>query len=84
MCSCFVGVAASWHKQSVSSYLETSVCSASAQVPEECPESIAELIDECLERPPEDRPSAKEAFEVIKNSMSPELCRAVRPALSPS
>ncbi|BDA46937.1 probable mitogen-activated protein kinase kinase kinase 20 at C-terminar half [Coccomyxa sp. Obi] len=46
------------------------------QVPEECPASIAELIDDCLERPPEDRPSAREAFEVIKKSMSPALCKA--------
>ncbi|CAL8471556.1 g11098 [Coccomyxa elongata] len=46
------------------------------QVPAECPASIAELIDDCLERPPEDRPSAREAFEVIKKSMSPALCQA--------
>lgn len=45
------------------------------QVPEECPAGIERLIDDCMEKPPEERPSAREAFQVIKHHLSPcQVC----------
>ncbi|KAK9811452.1 hypothetical protein WJX72_004105 [[Myrmecia] bisecta] len=38
------------------------------RVPEECPASIAKLIDDCLEIDPEMRPSAKELFYRIRDA----------------
>ena len=37
----------------------------SAQVPEECPAEIEQLIDLCLATEPADRPTAKQAFDII-------------------
>ena len=42
-----------------------------AQVPEECPLAIAQLIDDCLENPPRDRPSARQAYDIIKAALVP-------------
>eukprot|EP00884_Botryococcus_braunii_P009691 jgi/Botrbrau1/18723/Bobra.0386s0046.1 len=36
------------------------------QVPEECPPEVAELIEECLDRFPENRPSAQEVFRRLQ------------------
>lgn len=36
-----------------------------AQVPEECPAEIEQLIDLCLATEPADRPTAKQAFDII-------------------
>lgn len=47
------------------------------QVPEECPAEIEQLIDLCLATEPADRPTAKQAFDII-SSCSPHL-----PALAP-
>ena len=41
------------------------------QVPEECPLSIAQLIDDCLENPPRERPSARQAYDIIKAALAP-------------
>ncbi|KAK9803730.1 hypothetical protein WJX73_008474 [Symbiochloris irregularis] len=38
------------------------------RVPEECPASIAALIDRCQEFEPNDRPTAKEVVQAILNS----------------
>ena len=35
------------------------------QVPAECPQEIAELIDHCLSMEPQSRPSARDVFDVI-------------------
>lgn len=48
-----------------------------AQVPQECPAEIEQLIDMCLATKPADRPTAKQAFDII-SSCSPHL-----PALAP-
>lgn len=36
------------------------------KVPEDCPEAISQLIDQCLEAKPHDRPSIREVFNVLK------------------
>ena len=41
------------------------------QVPEECPLCIAQLIDDCLENPPRERPSARQAYDIIKTALAP-------------
>lgn len=41
------------------------------QVPEECPAEIEQLIDMCLAMDPADRPTAKEAFDVISTCNPP-------------
>ncbi|CAL5224202.1 g6845 [Coccomyxa viridis] len=41
------------------------------KVPEECPLSIAQLIDDCLENPPKERPSARQAYDIIKAALAP-------------
>lgn len=52
------------------------------QVPEECPLAIAQLIDDCLENPPKERPSARQAYDIIKAALtpshSPPLAQEVR------
>ncbi len=40
-------------------------------MPEECPLSIAQLIDDCLENPPKERPSARQAYDIIKAALAP-------------
>jgi len=35
-------------------------------VPEECPQAISDLIDACMQPRPEDRPSAKQVFDILK------------------
>ena len=36
-------------------------------MPEECPRGhVAQLIDDCLENPPRERPSARQAYDIIK------------------
>lgn len=44
---------------------------ASLQVPEECPLAIAQLIDDCLENPPRERPTARQAYDIIKQTLIP-------------
>lgn len=41
---------------------------AARQVPEECPAAIAKLIEDCMERPPHERPSARQAYDVIRGT----------------
>ena len=41
------------------------------QVPEEWPLDIAQLIDDCLENPPRERPSARQAYDIIKAALAP-------------
>jgi serine/threonine protein kinase len=36
------------------------------RVPEECPQIISDLIESCRQPLPEDRPSAKQVFDVLK------------------
>ena len=38
------------------------------QVPEECPVEIRDLIEDCTEKPPAERPTANQAFHRIKFS----------------
>lgn len=42
------------------------------QAPEECPAEIEQLIDSCLATDPKDRPTAKQAFDII-SACSPHL-----------
>ncbi|KAK9805505.1 hypothetical protein WJX72_001765 [[Myrmecia] bisecta] len=53
------------------------------KVPEECPDAIAKLIDNCLELDPARRPTAKEVFYLIRDSLDhgPEAAPA-RPVSS--
>jgi hypothetical protein len=37
-------------------------------VPEECPQEIADLIQQCKLVEPKQRPSAKEVFEVLRKN----------------
>ena len=41
------------------------------QVPEECPLTVAQLIDDCLENPARERPSARQAYDIIKAALAP-------------
>ena len=52
----------------ISAALSRGMC---AQVPEECPLAIAQLIDDCLENPPRERPSARQAHDIIKAALVP-------------
>ena len=47
------------------------------QVPEECPAEIEQLIDMCLATEPADRPTAKQAFDIISS------CSSHLPAVAP-
>lgn len=38
------------------------------QVPDECPQEIADLVDRCLDEVPEGRPSALEIYDIITQS----------------
>lgn len=42
-----------------------------AQVPQECPLEVEQLIDMCLATDPADRPTAKQAFDIISSCSSP-------------
>ena len=53
------------------------------QVPEECPASVVQLIEDCMEKPPEGRPTARQAYDIIKECAdTPEALQARRPRLS--
>ena len=52
------------------------------QVPEECPAEVEQLIDMCLATNPADRPTAKEAFDII-SSCNPHLPAVAPPAPAP-
>lgn len=52
------------------------------QVPEECPAEIEQLIDLCLATDPADRPTAKEAFDII-SSCNPHLPAVAPPTPAP-
>ena len=50
------------------------------QVPEECPASVVQLIEDCMEKPPEGRPTARQAYDIIKECFSsPEALQARPP-----
>ncbi len=40
--------------------------SSPAQVPRQCPREMADLIHDCMKQRPEDRPTAKEIFNILK------------------
>ena len=54
-----------------------------AQVPQECPLQVEQLIDLCLATDPADRPTAKQAFDIISSCSSP-AATAVLPRVSPA
>lgn len=54
-----------------------------AQVPQECPLQVEQLIDLCLATDPADRPTAKQAFDIISTCSSP-AATAVLPPVSPA
>jgi serine/threonine protein kinase len=55
-----------------------------SQVPEECPPAIAELIEHCMERPPDGRPSAREAYDVIRDAIAAQTpCQVHLPRSRP-
>ena len=41
-----------------------------AQVPQECPEGLADLITRCIAKDPEARPTAKEVVDVLMRQVS--------------
>ena len=43
------------------------------QVPEECPAAIAQLIQDCMGRPPDERPSARQAYDIIRSASAAAL-----------
>ncbi len=53
------------------------------QVPRQCPREMVDLIHDCMKQRPEDRPTAKEIFNILKvppriaNPHSP-VCRCQR------
>ena len=47
------------------------VAAAAVQVPEECPAEVEQLIDLCLATDPADRPTAKQAFDIISTCSPP-------------
>ena len=44
------------------------------QVPQECPEGLADLITRCISKDPEARPTAKEVVDVLMRQVKP-LCK---------
>ena len=66
-----------------SSTLYISICCITLyvglQVPQECPAEIEQLIDLCLATEPSDRPTAKQAFDII-SACSPTLAAPIFPA----
>ncbi len=39
------------------------------QVPEECPQAIADLVDTCLNESPAARPTAQQIFDIISSTL---------------
>ena len=53
------------------------------QVPEECPQEVADVIDSCLLSDSEQRPSAKDVYNALRTLVSPTLAPSVSLAVAP-
>eukprot|EP00208_Stichococcus_sp_RCC1054_P004899 CAMPEP_0206143468 /NCGR_PEP_ID=MMETSP1473-20131121/20656_1 /ASSEMBLY_ACC=CAM_ASM_001109 /TAXON_ID=1461547 /ORGANISM="Stichococcus sp, Strain RCC1054" /LENGTH=452 /DNA_ID=CAMNT_0053538889 /DNA_START=33 /DNA_END=1388 /DNA_ORIENTATION=+ len=40
-------------------------------VPEQCPQEIADLISMCIKKDPDERPTARQAFEIMRDASAP-------------
>lgn len=56
---------------------QTAACER-GQVPEECPQEVADLLEECMDRAPENRPSAQEVFRWTRSRVPAVLTPFVK------